>query len=151
VPSKQLYRANRLDSDRMAVLSQIGNLVHATRLPIFLWSFEPDSIKYLTSVKWRAAIWQSDKGVSHRDETSIGSCSNQYKRRTSDSTQFNKSSRKARVYASEMQPGSYYVISCRINVLLAESCRWQKTRGLIQTTCNGAIQWRNICERNISV
>jgi len=41
-------------------------IVRAARSPTFLWSFEPDIVKYLTSVKWRAAIWQSNKDISSR-------------------------------------------------------------------------------------
>jgi len=64
-------------------------ILHAARSPTFLWFFEPDSVKHLASVKWRVAIWQSDKVISDlRDKRR--SSSNQCKRRTSGSTQFNK-------------------------------------------------------------
>jgi len=42
----------------------------SAKSPTFLWSFKPDTVKYLASVKWRAAIWQSIKDT-HRDEKGV--------------------------------------------------------------------------------
>ena len=58
-------------------------IARAARSLTFLWSFEPDSVKYLALVKWRAAIWQSNKDIFS---------SRRKKRSSSGSTQFLKQS-----------------------------------------------------------
>jgi len=124
-------------------------IVHAARSPTFLWSFEPDSVKYLASVKWRAVIWQSDKGISSRRDKRRNS-STQCKHHISGSTQFYKVAARP---ASKHQRRSWAHITSypdAESILRANPVDGGK-QGSIQTTCNAILQRRNICERNVSV
>jgi len=63
--------------------------VRSARLPTHLLILRAGYFKYLASVKWRAAIWQSTKDTTSRRERRRSS-NNQCKHRTSGSTQFYK-------------------------------------------------------------
>jgi len=115
-------------------------ILHAARSPTFFWSFESDFVKYLASVKRRAAICQTR--LSPRDETSVA---------ISVPEAAHSSIKAAAMPVSETQPGSYYVISWQYQcftsgiLLMAENknqSRWRATE---------VIPRRSICERNVSV
>jgi len=92
-PSKQSYRGKRLDGDRMAVSSQF-HPAHSkiTNISLILRAefCQVFGLSEMTSSNLVDKIISS-KRDKHRNS------SNQCKRRTSGSTQLNKSSRKARV------------------------------------------------------
>jgi len=119
-------------------------IVRAARSPTFLWSFEPDTVKYLTSVKWRAAIWQSNKDISSR-RNKRRSISNQCKR------QHTIHKAVARPVSKHQRRSLAHITSYpdEESIFYEQNPRRRKTRP-IQTTCNGS-QWRIICESNISV
>jgi len=94
VPSKQSYRGKRLDGDRMAVSSQF-HPAHSkiTNISLILRAefCQVFGLSEMTSSNL------ADKIISSKRDKYRSSSSNQCKRRTSGSTQLNKSSRKARV------------------------------------------------------